>query len=139
MQHTVRYIQHKTQRSWVQLWALAVLAFSLLFTVSASAKGRLENLPDFTQIVEQTENAVVNIRTTETVPVRSGHGFGDDPYDFFRWFFGPVAPPDGPHHQPLQGGGEPGVPRGVAPGLVMPKVGISWRTNTVSPDAKALL
>lgn len=45
-------------------------------------------LPDFTEIVEKTEKSVVNIRTTESIPVRPAMGGRDgDPYDLFRWFF----------------------------------------------------
>ena len=52
-------------------------------------------LPDFTGIVEKVEPAVVNIRTTATVPVRGGPGGGNDPYELFRWFFGPDFQPPG--------------------------------------------
>src|SRR5690606_41383069 len=45
------------------------------------------SMPDFTQVVEQTEASVVNIRTTETVRVRNRMGPGsNDPYEMFRWF-----------------------------------------------------
>ncbi|MGA0583717.1 MAG: hypothetical protein ACO2ER_07405, partial [Castellaniella sp.] len=66
-------------------------------------------LPDFTQVVQETEGSVVNIRTTEAVPVRrSPMGPGDgDPSELFRWFFGPdFMPPgfgqQGPHARPKQ-------------------------------------
>ena len=64
-------------------------------------------LPDFTQVVAETEGSVVNIRTTEAVPVRRspmGPGGGADPSDLFRWFFGPdfVAPGVGSQQQPQQ-------------------------------------
>ena len=52
------------------------------------------SLPDFTSIVEKAESAVVNIRTTATVPTRGGRG-GQDPYEMFRHFFGPDAVPPG--------------------------------------------
>src|SRR5699024_5250866 len=50
-------------------------------------------LPDFTDIVAQTETGVVNIRTMETVRSRSlgGGNFGmdRDMEELFRFFFGP--------------------------------------------------
>lgn len=48
-------------------------------------------LPDFTGIVEKVEPAVVNIRTTATVPVRGGPGGGNDPYELFRCSSAPIS------------------------------------------------
>ncbi|MBN9402028.1 MAG: hypothetical protein J0I30_04315, partial [Burkholderiales bacterium] len=86
-------------------------------------------LPDFTQVVAETEGSVVNIRTTEAVPVRRSPMMpGDgDPSELFRWFFGPdfMPPgfgqqnpqnPQGPRarpRQPPQAQGERTVPRGI--------------------------
>src|SRR3546814_7034676 len=57
------------------------------------------SVPDFTQVVAETEGSVVNIRTTEAVPMRNP-AMGpnsNDPYDMFRWFFGPdFVPPGAP-------------------------------------------
>src|SRR5690606_15068989 len=80
------------------------------------------SVPDVTQVVEQSEGSVVNVRTTESVPVRRrpmGPG-GNDPYEMFRWFFGrDFAPPGLPG--PLQRSTpatdeERTVPRGVGSG-----------------------
>ncbi|KAA0888579.1 Do family serine endopeptidase [Pusillimonas sp. ANT_WB101] len=56
------------------------------------------SVPDFTSVVAKTEGSVVNIRTTEAVPVRGqgmGPGGSTDPYELFKWFFGPDAVPPG--------------------------------------------
>ncbi|WP_061532878.1 DegQ family serine endoprotease [Collimonas arenae] len=90
----------------------------------------LSGLPDFTEIVEKTGPAVVNIRTTERVKSGSSQGDADDPSDaemqeFFRRFFGvpipgkpsPQAPsPRGRKGDPKQ---QEEVPRGVGSGFVI--------------------
>ncbi len=82
------------------------------------------HLPDFTSIVEQVDPAVVHIRTTASVPVRSSlpggpRGPGGDPYELFRWFFGPDFMPPGREmpQQPSEPGEERIVPRGVGSGF----------------------
>jgi serine protease Do len=88
--------------------------------VQAQAAG----LPDFTTIVEKSEPAVVNIRTTAKVAARSGPQ-GQDPYEMFRHFFGPDFQPPGGRQGPQQNPrGKPrtepeerSVPRGVGSGF----------------------
>jgi serine protease Do len=94
--------------------------------IAASVSG----LPDFTDIVEKTGPAVVNIRTTEKIKSGSGQGDSGDPsddemQDFFRRFFG-VPVPNVPRSQvPGQRGRKADpkqqeeVPRGVGSGFVI--------------------
>ena len=90
--------------------------FALLMAVILIAGGMQHlnvqaqaGLPDFTTIVEKSEPAVVNIRTTAKVAARSG-AQGQDPYEMFRHFFGPdFQPPGGPRS------GGPGFKAGKIP------------------------
>ena len=106
---------HSQQR----LWRMMLLSFAfkaISFFGMQQAHANTAGLPDFTGIVEKADEAVVNIRTTATVNSRGRSG--QDPYEMFRWFFGPdFQPPGG---APEQRRGEPApepeqrsVPRGV--------------------------
>src|SRR5699024_8132828 len=79
------------------------------------------SVPDFTEVVASTESSVVNIRTTEAVRVRTPGSRGNDPYEMFRWFFGPdFMPPGapGPDSRPTPPSDqERTVPRGVGSGF----------------------
>lgn len=102
----------------------AVMSMAAVPVQAQSAAG----MPDFTDVVARTEGSVVNIRTMETVPVRqqSPMGPNGDPYELFRWFFGPDFVPPGAQRQPQPQPAPPSqdeqkrtVPSGIGSGFII--------------------
>src|SRR5699024_2338394 len=135
MQHSMRQIKDNN-RPWVHFWALLLLSLGLLCSNNLAAQGRIENLPDFTQIVEETESSEVIMRSDESVPVRSVNGFDEDPYDFLLGCFGPDATADRGPQQPRQEPEEQIVPRGVGYGFVISDDGYILTNNHLVADAQ---
>lgn len=101
-------------------------------TAPSSVASQNFGLPDFTPIVEKTEDAVVNIRTEEFASTRSrgfdGFNFNpNNPDELFRFFFGPdFMDPMPRHDQPSRPPkadkpkkGEKTIPSGVGSGFIV--------------------
>lgn len=92
--------QIKSPSSMVTL-LLSVLL--LTFSVQSNAKTNAYGLPDFTQLVEENNQAVVNISTIKKVKRRSAPQFDGIPDEMLRRFFGfppGMFPQPNPHSQP---------------------------------------
>jgi len=88
---------------------------------AASPTGPIVSLPDFTELVERSGPAVVNIRTTERVrqsgAQREEPDENDPFYEFFRRFF---PPGQMPRQMPNpRGRGDGPVQRGVGSGFIL--------------------
>lgn len=140
----------RLRRVALTLAAACVMSVSALHAPPASAApGDMVALPDFTAIVEHADPAVVNIRTTATVPSRrsmQGRGTpGSDPYELFRFFFGPDAQipgPQGPDASPrgqAPGEGSRTVPRGLGSGFFLTQDGYILTNNHVVADAADII
>lgn len=113
----------------------------VLFLFSNTALARSNNLPDFSEIVEDVGPAVVNIRTTVKVGGNPGSsGFpGLDPndpfFEFFRRFMPPGMNPQMPQPQQMP---EREVPRGVGSGFIIDSEGYILTNHHVLDGANSI-
>ena len=120
-----RFITHKFAA--ILLSASGAFFSPAVVGVGSVQAASVANLPDFTEMVERTGPAVVNIRTTEKIKPGQGMPGGDDEemQEFFRRFFGvPVPRQQQPDRSP-RNRSKPGpqaeeeTPRGVGSGFII--------------------
>ncbi len=82
------------------LFSILITAWVLVYPVhSYAAKAGDYGLPDFSQLVEDTNSSVVNISTTKKVTRQAMPEFRGMPEELLRHFFGLPQMPNNPHGQ----------------------------------------
>jgi serine protease Do len=116
-----------------KLSVVVLSAASILFVPAAMNVGSaamaapsVAGLPDFTDLVARTGNAVVNIRTTEKAKIDRdvSNAQDEEMQEFFRRFFGVPMPKQQPDRSPRSNKQQPPaeeeeVPRGVGSGFII--------------------